>query len=52
MALKGVDYGTQKSKRPLKLGELRGDQVLIEYHMGKAMRVVHFPLYIESLDSS
>lgn len=52
MALKGVDYGTQKSKRPLKLGEVRGDQVLIEYHMGKAMGVVHFPLYMESLDSS
>ena len=52
MALKGVDYGTQKSKRPLKLGEVRGDQVLIEYHMDKAMGVMHFPLYMESLDSS
>ena len=42
MAPKGVDYGTQKSKRPLKLGEVRGDQVLIESHMGKAKGVVHF----------
>ena len=42
VALKGVDYGTQKSKRPLKLGEVRGDQVLIESHMGKTKGVVHF----------